>query len=299
MKYYEVDFHIHIKTLNEPEGCGPDCGMLLQDVRDIIAANAGETGFETFEDTDDGIKGYVRTDMFDAGALAQSMEDLPFGNISVTYDVREAEDKDWNEQWEKEGFEPIIVNGMCIIHDGRHLPEKTDYETSVEIDARFAFGTGTHETTRMMVQALTETELAGKSVLDCGCGTGILGIVALKRGAAMATGYDIDEWSVDNARHNAIINMVGHRYEALLGDASVLDGITRKYDVVTANINRNILLADMPKFRNMMAEKARLLLSGFYIEDIDVLKEKAEEHGLQFERYENDNNWACMALRLA
>lgn len=93
--------------------------------------------------------------------------------------------------------------------------------------------------------------------------------------------------------------MVDDRYEALLGDASVLDGITRKYDVVTANINRNILLADMPKFRNMMAEKARLLLSGFYIEDIDVLKEKAEEHGLQFERYENDNNWACMALRLA
>ena len=299
MKYYEVDFKI---TVNRPEAaagdCGTDYGTLWGDVRDIIAANAGEAGFETFEDTDSGLKGYVRTDLFDAVALAQAVEDMPFDGVDVTYSVAEAEDRDWNEEWEKEGFEPVIVSDRCVIHDGRHLPAGGGYEVSVEIDARLSFGTGTHETTRMMAQALMELELGGKKVLDCGCGTGILGIVALKRGAAKVTGYDIDEWSVDNARHNAVINMVDARFEPLLGDASVLDGITERYDVVTANINRNVLLADMPSFRRMMAPGARLLLSGFYTEDTGMLKEKAAGLGLTVERQATDNNWACMTFIL-
>ena len=172
MKYFEIEFKI--------EGAG-EC---LQDARDILAAMAGEAGFETFEDTDNGLKGYVQTELFDEECLIESIADFPFDHVTITYDKREAEYHDWNEQWEMEGFEPIVVENKCVIHDGRHLPENmTDSMTVVEIDAKLAFGTGTHETTRMIVGELANTDLTGKTILDCGCGTGILGIVALKRGA--------------------------------------------------------------------------------------------------------------------
>lgn len=124
-----------------------------------------------------------------------------------------------------------------------------------------------------------------------------MGIVALKCGATSATGYDIDEWSVNNSQHNAIINMVDKKYESLLGDSSVLDGIKEKYDIVVANINRNILLADMPIFKRMMNDNARLLISGFYTEDIDTLTDKATSIGLKVESCKNDNNWACIIFR--
>lgn len=298
MKYYEVDFHIHFTgNINSSEEYNADNDIQIQDIRDLIAAYAGETGFETFEDTDCGLKGYVQTNMFDDKALQQSMEEIPFEGISITYDVNEAEDKDWNEEWEAEGFEPIIVNNTCIIHDGRHIPDNNEFAISVEIDAKLAFGTGTHETTRMIVASMLEMELKGKKILDCGCGTGILGIVALKCGATSATGYDIDDWSVNNSQHNAIINMVDKKYESLLGDSSVLDGIKEKYDIVAANINRNILLADMPIFKRMMNDNARLLISGFYTEDIDTLTDKATSIGLKVESCKNDNNWACIIFK--
>lgn len=285
MKYYEVDFSIH--TDNE---------TVMQDARDLLAALAGEAGFETFEDTDKGIKGYVQTCLFDSEALSQALDDFPFEGVRVTYDIREAEDKDWNEQWENEGFEPIVIGDKCVIHDGRHLPDCPNSSLSIEIDARMAFGTGTHETTRMMVSALLDTDLRGKDVLDCGCGTGILGIAALKGGAGSATGYDIDEWSVDNSRHNAVINRVDDRYEALHGDASLLGRMSRRFDVVMANINRNILLNDMPEFRKVMKKKCTLLLSGFYEDDIGLLREKAAGLGLSITGRYADNGWACLRL---
>lgn len=287
MKYYKVDFRIHC-----------DCDALLQDARDLMAALAGEAGLETFEDTEAGIAGYVQPELFDEETLRQQIEMFPMTDVTIDYEVSEAEDKDWNELWENEGFEPITIGHRCVIHDGRHLPTET-FPIAIEIDARLAFGTGTHETTRMMVAALLDIAMSGKSVLDCGCGTGILGIAALKCGARSATGYDIDEWSVDNSRHNAIINNVDKRYESLHGDASLLDSIGKKFDVVVANINRNILLADMPRFRNVMKNNGHLLLSGFYTADIEILKEKAESLGLTMLGCASDNDWACIKLKAA
>lgn len=283
MKYFEVVFSINTRA------------DILQDVRDVLAAIAGETGFETFEDTDDGIKGYVQMDMFDEDALKASLADFPFDDTKISYSVAEAEYRDWNEQWEQEGFDPIDIDGRCVIHDGRHLPE-TLPSLSVEIDARLAFGTGTHETTRMIVRRLLDTKLAGCSLLDCGCGTGILGIVALKCGAASVTGYDIDEWSVDNTRHNAVINRVDERYTPLLGDAKVLDNVEEKFDIVVANINRNILLNDMERFAEKMKDGGILLLSGFYSADTDCLKEKAASLGLSFIKEKIDNDWAMLSF---
>ena len=287
MKYFEVEFRI---------------SPYSDDASDLLAALAGEAGFETFESVPDGLKGYVQQSLFDEQVLKESLSDFPFEGVAITYDIREAEDRDWNEQWEQEGFEPIIISdGALVIHDGRHLPE-TEGEISIEIDAHLAFGTGTHETTRMICSQLLELSGApelvdGPRVLDCGTGTGILSICALKLGATEAVGYDIDEWSVDNARHNAVINHVDDRFTSLLGDASILNKVEGQFNLVLANINRNILLADMPQFRTKMAPGAMLILSGFYTADSPMLIDKAQTLGLTLHQQVSDGDWACLVFK--
>lgn len=280
----------------------------MQDAQDILSALAGEAGFETFEETATGLKGYVQQALFDEDVLLQVLEGFPFENVALSYSIQEAEDKDWNEQWEQEGFEPICLplptskrKGNLIIHDGRHLPSDISLQPSsimIEIDAHLAFGTGTHETTRMICSTLLEMELAGTRVLDCGCGTGILGICALKVGAASVVSYDIDEWSADNTRHNAVINRVDDRLTALCGDASVLSSFSAEFNVVLANINRNILLNDMANFRRVMAPKAQLILSGFYKNDCALLESKAQSLGLSLKATRSDGDWACLLFSL-
>ena len=293
MKYYEVDFNI---------------SPLSEDAQDVFSALAAEAGFETFEQTETGLKGYVQQALFDEDCLQQTITTFPFGDTIITYKVSEAEDKDWNEQWEQEGFEPIEVRcktddgretseRFLVIHDGRHLPSDVSPQTSalmIEIDAHLAFGTGTHETTRMICGVLLNSQLQHKRVLDCGCGTGILGICALKLGAEKCVGYDIDEWSTENTRHNAVINHVDERMTALYGDATVLSGFDAEFDVVMANINRNILLQDMERFCTMMTPQAMLVLSGFYLSDCDILADKAQQLGLKHRETRNDGEWACM-----
>ena len=296
MKYFEAIFELRIQNSELRE--------LMQDARDVLAAMAGEAGFETFEETETGLKGYVQQALFDEEALKTALDDFPFEGITVTYDIHEAEDRDWNEQWENEGFEPIVIPPSIIIHDGRHLPtEVSSNLLDIEIDAKLAFGTGTHETTRMVCSTLLSylspltSHLSPLRVLDCGTGTGILSICALKLGAASAIGYDIDEWSVDNARHNAVINQVDDRFTALLGDASILyNKVEGLFDLVLANINRNILLNDMPLFRQKMAPDARLILSGFYTDDFPLLVERAAPLGLTLESQRQDNSWACLTF---
>ena len=279
MKYFEVEFTI---------------SPYSADAADLFASLAGEAGFETFEETETGLKGYVQQSLFDEDALRECIEDFPFEGTSIIYNVREAEDRDWNEQWEQEGFEPIVIADQLVIHDGRHLPE-VDSNVQIEIDAKLAFGTGTHETTRMICTQLLK--LAKGRVLDCGTGTGILSICALKLGATEAVGYDIDEWSVDNARHNAVINRVDDRFTSLLGDAKILENIDEKFDIVLANINRNILLADMPMFVSKMHEGSLLILSGFYSDDCEILIEKAHSIGLKLVSKTTDHDWACLVLK--
>jgi ribosomal protein L11 methyltransferase len=293
MKYYEVNFTI---------------APCSQDAQDILSALAGEAGFETFEETATGLKGYVQQVLFDENALKLALEGFPFENVTLTYSIQEAEDKDWNEQWEQEGFEPISLplppskrKGNLIIHDGRHLPSDIDLQPSaimIEIDAHLAFGTGTHETTRMICGMLLDMQLDGLRVLDCGCGTGILGICALKLGAASAVGYDIDEWSADNTRHNAVINRVDDHLTALCGDASVLSSFGAEFNLVMANINRNILINDMEGFRSVMAPKAQLILSGFYKNDCALLESKAQSLGLSLKATRTDGDWACLLFSL-
>lgn len=282
MKYYEVEFKIQ---------------PFSQDACDILAALAGDVGFETFEETDEGIKGYVQQTLFDQEALDQAINSFPM-DTHIIYKVEEAEDKDWNEQWEQEGFEPIIIDDdRMVIHDGRHLPENQHCPLSIEIDAHLAFGTGTHETTRMICSTLLEEPLEGKDLLDAGCGTGILGIAALKLGANHVTAYDIDEWSSDNTRHNAVINQVDDHISILCGDATLLDTMEQRFDYVVANINRNILLQDMPRFHQVMKPNGTLILSGFYTEDIPLLEAKGQELGLTLCQQKENQHWTCILMR--
>ena len=292
MKYFEAIFTV---------------SPYSSDACDVLAAMAGEAGFETFEETENGLKGYVQQSLFDEETLRATIADFPFEGVSITYDIHEAEDRDWNEQWEQEGFEPIVISGekpevsgerypTIVIHDGRHLPESMpDDAIAIEIDAKLAFGTGTHETTRMICGTLLSIP-SPLRVLDCGTGTGILSITALKLGAAQAVGYDIDEWSVDNARHNAVINFVDDRFESLLGDATILNKVEGTFDLVLANINRNILLADMPMCREKMASGAKLILSGFYTEDAPMIVDKAKTLGLTLQQQKEDQNWCCLVF---
>lgn len=285
MKYLVAEFKIECQD-----------GM-IQIARDLLTDALGEAGFETFEDTEDGIKGYVQESLFDENAMNDVISNFMLPNVSISANIQEAEYKNWNEEWEEAGFERININDSITIYDARHDDGNGIASgISIGIETKQAFGTGTHETTRMIVSTLLNIDLKGKRVLDCGCGTGILGIAASKLGASEVVGYDIDEWSSENAIHNAELNGVGNM-KVMLGDASVLKSVEGKFDVVLANINRNILLADMPAFVSVMADESLLILSGFYASDVDLLIEKASSLGLSKIDSKSDSEWTCLVLK--
>ena len=275
---------------------------LLQACRDLLADGAAEAGFESFEDTDKGMEAYVQKELFDKEMLDNYIADFPIAEAKINYDIKDAEDKDWNQEWEEQGFDPIYVGDKVVIYDAKHpelYPDTTNRPDIIEIgiEAKLAFGTGNHETTRMIISQLLDRPIKTKRVLDCGTGTGILGLTTSKLGAKEVVGYDIDEWSVENAQHNAVLNGVDNM-EVLFGNSAVLNHVSGVFDIVMANINRNILLGDMKLFRSVMNEGAKLILSGFYEEDAPVLLEKAEELGLYEIARKTDNNWTCLVLGL-
>lgn len=284
MKYYVANFDIE---------CADE---MLQSARELLSAAACEAGFEAFEDTDNGIAGYVQRPLYDKEALDAAIADYMPEGTQVTYNIEEVPDQDWNQDWEDQGFEPIGVSDHLVIYDAKHTDMSMfagdDGVMRIFIEARNAFGTGTHQTTRMILRRLLGMDMTGKSVLDCGCGTGILGIVALRLGANRVLGYDIDEWSSENAKHNAALNGVDN-LDVLLGDASVLDGVKEEFDVVIANINRNILLNDMTAFRSHLKTGGRLILSGFYETDVPMLEQAAQSNGLTIIDVVTDGEWAC------
>ena len=284
MKYFVANFKIE---------CEPE---LMQPARELLSAAACEAGFEAFEDTEDGLQGYLQRPLYNKEALDEAIADYMPEGATVTYDVEEVPDQDWNQGWEEEGFEPIGVSENLIIYDAKHTDMNmfagNDGVMRIFIEARNAFGTGTHQTTRMILRRLLGMNLNGKKVLDCGCGTGILGIVASRLGADRVLGYDIDEWSSENAKHNASINGVGN-LDVMLGDASVLDVVDEEFDVVIANINRNILINDMSAFKRHMKNDGCLILSGFYESDVPMLEKAAMDNAMSLKDVVTDEEWAC------
>jgi ribosomal protein L11 methyltransferase len=279
MKYFELDFKIT---------------PFSTDAADLLMTLVGEAGLESFVETEDGFKGYAQERLFHQETLDEMVEAFPFIDHQVSYTIVEAEDKNWNEQWEKEGFKPVVIADRVLVTNQQD--EASSYDYKIIIDPHQAFGTGGHQTTGMVIERLLHMDMDGLDVLDAGCGTGILSIFELMRGAKHVFAYDIDNWSVRNTLENVALNGVAP-IDIVEGDASVLtEGLS--YDVVLANINRNILLADMPAFRSVMHKGSRLVLSGFYVEDIESLKAKAAELGLTFVNQTERENWASLMFEL-
>jgi ribosomal protein L11 methyltransferase len=258
---------------------------------DVLTFELGEIGFSTFETENDTLIAYAKQTDFSAESLKQMAEDNDLS--SDDYSVEEVEDKDWNEEWEKNYFQPIVVDGgesKCVIHSSFHT-DVPEAEYDIVINPKMSFGTGHHETTSSMLRWILSDSMQGKKVLDMGCGTAVLGILAKMRGADYVMGVDIDEWCKENATESAAINNID--MEIKLGDASILPK-ENTFDVILANINRNILLADMDKYVACLNNGGNLYMSGFYTEDIPVIKEKAESLGLKYEDFKEKNNWVAV-----
>lgn len=276
MKYLEFIFHT--------EPC-------TEVVNDVLSAVLGEVGFESFVEQEGGIAAYIQTALYDEETLKSALDSFPLADTTLTYTYKEAEDKDWNEEWEKNFFQPIVIGNRCVIHSTFHhdVPQA---EYDIVINPQMAFGTGHHETTSLIIGELLEADLQGKALLDMGCGTSILAILARMRGAAPCTAIDIDEWCVRNSLENIELNHVDN-INVFQGDASILPD-KGPFDVVIANINRNILLNDMKHYVARMNPGARLLMSGFYTDDIPVIREEAERNGLHFVHHQEKNRWAAV-----
>ena len=276
MKYIEVTFTME------------DTGLF----RDLLVDTLGNEGpYESFVETKDGLQAYVQAAAYDPQWLAAAVQDFP---VPLQYTAKEMEDKDWNAEWEK-GHEAVLVeyDGGCVWVRAPFHPHRTDVDYELIIEPKMSFGTAHHPTTYMMLSYVAELDMAGRRVLDMGCGTAVLAILAKMRGATYVEGVDIDEWAFNNARENAAAN--GVEISLKLGDASTLDGT---FDVIIANINRNILLADMDKYAAVLNPGGTLLLSGFYEADEPALVAKANTLGMSLKSKKNREQWAALQLRV-
>ena len=260
---------------------------------DVMAAMLADAGYESFVPDDSGLTAYVRCELFDAGVLEQIVGSFPI-DTKIDVATTDIEGRDWNAEWEKNYFQPIVAgNGRCVIHSSFHTgyPEA---QYDITIDPKMAFGTGHHATTSLIIDRLLDMDLNGRRMVDMGTGTAILAILAAMRGAEV-TGVEIDPFAHANAIDNAALN--GHPEIKLLpGDASVLADI-KDVDLFVANINRNVIMADLPYYAATLADDAQVIFSGFYVEDVPVVVAAAEKCGLVAVNHTERDRWASILLK--
>jgi ribosomal protein L11 methyltransferase len=261
-------------------------GPAGQWVADVLMAGMAEVGFDTFVETDGGFEAYIPENLYNRESLVAVI-----GEVSGETDIRFTDEtiaaRNWNEEWEKNYFRPLVISDQVVVRAPFHSDyPKCRYE--IVIEPKMAFGTGNHETTSLMMEVILELDLAGKRLLDMGCGTGILGILASMTGAGPVTAIDIDEWSynatVENSSLNNILNIT-----AKMGDSGLLGSET--FDVVLANIQKNVILNDLPVYSKVLQPGGKMLLSGFYWNDLPDIRKVAEVNGLLFKEFRERNNW--------
>lgn len=272
----------------------------VSEVSEVFQAVLGQNGFDVFEDTADGFDGYVQTSVWndlnthnfiaDTYADVLSLMGEEFSHVAMNYAAAEIEDQDWNSTWEAESFSPINVDDKVYIHSPMYEPIAV--ETDVVIDPKLAFGSGHHETTCMMVRNMLTCDLRGARVADIGCGTGILALVAAKRGAASVVAVDIDEASVENTKHNAVLNNISN----IVVNQGTASDVVGEFDLVLANIMRNVLIHDMPDYARMLKQGGKLVVSGFYSADAQIVADEAERFGLVRVSQLADNDWMSIVF---
>lgn len=260
-------------------------------VADLLAAELGKIGFESFERTEEGLTAFINQRSFNETDFSNLLNGFEYAE-GIRFESREIEQVNWNEEWEKHFFEPIIIGDECLIHSSFHknLPVA---KYDIVIDPKMSFGTGHHETTSLMIGEILQMDLHGKTVLDMGCGTAVLAILAAMKGAKHVTAIDIDTWCVENSIENIHKNNVPE-IEVLLGDADSLSG--KSFHIIIANINRNILLNDIKKYAACLGAGDALYMSGFYVEDIPVIEQEAAKYHFKLDSYKEKNNWTVVKM---
>jgi ribosomal protein L11 methyltransferase len=258
-----------------------------QEIAEILIAELSEIDFESFDETDEGIKAYIQTDKF----VADKIKNLQINSDTdcvIDYTWQLIKQQNWNAIWEQ-NFEPICIGDECYVRAPFHKkPNNIKYD--IIIEPKMSFGTGHHETTSLMLKTMLSIDFTNKTVLDMGCGTGVLAILASLRNAKSITAIDIDEWAYENTIENCAKNNCDN-IDTHKGDAELIKN--KKFDIILANINRNILLNDMVHYSLALKENGILLISGIYETDLEVIKEEAQKHHLSIEKYESKNNWVA------
>lgn len=257
---------------------------------EILIAELGYSGFESFVETESGVTAYIQKEEWNASIL-EDVQILSSNEFEISFTFNEIEQINWNKEWEK-NFNPIVVDDMCSVRAPFH--EKPNTKFDIIIEPKMSFGTGHHETTHMMIQHILKNDVANKSVLDMGCGTGVLAILAEMKGAKPIDAVDYDNWCYLNSIENVERNNCNH-ITVIEGDASVLKN--KKYDIIIANINRNILLQDMETYASCLNKKGTLFLSGFYNDDIPVIKAACHANNLELQLQLERNNWVALEFK--
>ncbi|MBE6309844.1 MAG: 50S ribosomal protein L11 methyltransferase [Bacteroidales bacterium] len=279
--YIQVDFQQ--QPLNEIE-------------LDILDALLCDIGFESFVQNDKGVSAFIKHEHYNSEKISEVVDSYPF-TCKFDWKSNFIEGKDWNEQWEKNFFKPMVIANKCVIHSSFH----TDYpkmQYDVVIDPKMAFGTGHHSTTNLIVTELLSMNLDNQKILDMGTGTGILSIISVMHGAANAVGVEIDEAAFLNALENIELNDVKKHITIIRGDASCLDNYEDcEFDIVLANINKNVILSDINHYARMLKKDGIMLLSGFYIEEVSMIKQAGIANSLEYLFVKEDNKWAMVCLK--
>ena len=256
---------------------------------DILAAELAEIGFDSFVPCENGMQAFIPETKFDENSLKDAINNYPL-EVAISYEIVTVASKNWNEEWEKHYFEPIVIGEECVIHSSFHKDIPVA-KYDIIIDPKMSFGTGHHETTSLVIGEILKMNLTNKKVLDMGCGTAVLAILAAMRGASELLAIDIDSWCTENSLENIALNKVSG-IEVKLGGAELLDGL--HFDIILANINRNILLADMEKYAACLTTGGELYMSGFYKADIPVIEAELNRNGLELIDFKEKNNWVVV-----
>lgn len=278
MDYYEISFRY-------------ESSIETDTISDILASELGNTGFESFTSNEKGLTAYIAVDKYDKEILNDCLENFPIPGIIFHHEQKLIADCNWNEEWEKNYFRPIRIGNECIIRASFH-PEENGFRHHIIIDPRMAFGTGNHATTFLMLCEMLTSDLQGKELLDMGCGTAVLAILAAKKEASRIIAVDIDEWAYNNAIENCRLNHVENiRVEQ--GDAKLIKDLGT-FDYIFANINRNILLEDIKHYEPALKPGGSLFMSGFYKDDIPAIEKECDNHGLSLLSFTEKDNWVAV-----